>query len=89
MEAAPETGARLSFVFRRVLGRSPKPQDEALLLKAYERQLAVYQNDPAAAEAVCKAGRAPLAPALERPTHAAFSAVCLALLNLDEALTRE
>ncbi len=89
MEATPETGARLSFVFRRVLGRPPTPQDAALLFKAYERQLAVYQNDPVAAEAVCKAGRAPVAPALERPTHAAFSAVCLALLNLDEALTRE
>jgi hypothetical protein len=89
MEAAPDTGTRLNYAFRRVLGRVPAPADAALLGRAYERQLAVYQADPAAADAVCKAGNAPAALCADRPAQAALSAVCLALLNLDEALCRE
>jgi hypothetical protein len=89
MEAAPDTGTRLNYAFRRVLGRVPAPADAALLGRAYERQLAVYQSDPAAADAVCKAGNAPAASCADRPAQAALAAVCLALLNLDEALCRE
>jgi hypothetical protein len=89
LEAAPDAEARLKFVFRRVLGRAPSPKDAELLRKAFDRQFAIYKEDDAAAEAVCKAGNAPAAPSLDRPTHAALSAVSLALLNLDEALTRE
>jgi hypothetical protein len=89
MESASETSTRLTYAFRRVLGRPPTPADAALLSGAYERQLAIYQGDTAAAEAVCKVGNAPAAASTDRPAHAALSAVCLALLNLDEALSRE
>jgi hypothetical protein len=45
MEAAPETDARLTFAFRRVLGRAPTPADHAALHRAYERQHAIYSAD--------------------------------------------
>ncbi len=89
LRAAPDTDGQLAHAFRRVLGRVPGPGNAGLLRKAFDRQLVIFKEDAAAAEAVCKAGQAPPAPDLDRPTHAALSAVCLALFNLDEALTRE
>ncbi len=89
MEAAKNTDERLSYAFRRVLGRSLADRDRALLGKAFDKQLAIYQADPAAAAEVVAIGSAPKNEKLNPVEHAAFTAVCLILLNLDEALTRE
>jgi hypothetical protein len=89
MEAARNTDERLSYAYRRVLGRSPTDRDRAMLGKAFDKQLAIYQADPAAAAEVVAIGSAPKNEELNPVEHAAFTAVCLILLNLDEALTRE
>jgi Protein of unknown function (DUF1549)/Protein of unknown function (DUF1553)/Planctomycete cytochrome C len=89
MEAAEDTEARLNFATRRVLGRQPAERDRALLRKAFEKQLAIYQADPKAAAEVIAIGSTPKNEKLNATEHAAFTAVCLLLLNLDEALTRE
>ncbi|MEY5027265.1 MAG: hypothetical protein RLZZ244_2793 [Verrucomicrobiota bacterium] len=89
MEERSETRERLEFVFRRVLGRRPAAADLELLERAYGRQLALFGRDPEAAASVTKAGQAPVASVGNVAEHAALSAVCLAILNLDEALTRE
>ncbi len=89
MESAKDTEARLNFALRRVLGHLPAERDLALLRKAYEKQLAIYQADPKAAAEVVAIGSAPKNGKLNPTEHAAFTAVCLMLLNLDEALTRE
>jgi hypothetical protein len=89
MEAAKNTEERLNHAYRRVLGRSPTDRDRALLGKAFDKQLAIYQADPAAAAEVVAIGSAPKNEKLNPVEHAAFTAVCLILLNLDEALTRE
>ena len=60
-----------------------------MLCKAFDKQLAIYQADPAAAAEVVAIGSAPKNEKLNPVEHAAFTAVCLILLNLDEALTRE
>ena len=89
MEAAPETEARLTFAFRRVLGRAPTPADTTALRRAYERQHAIYSADAKAAAQVTAIGTAPRSENLPAADHAALTAVCLAIFNLDEALTRE
>ena len=89
MESAADRDARLSFALRRVLGRLPTDRDRALLGKAFDKQLAIYQADPKAAAEVVAIGSAPKNEKLNPDEHAAFTAVCLMLLNLDEALTRE
>lgn len=89
MESAKDTEARLNFALRRVLGRLPAEKDLALLRSAYEKQLALYQADPKAAAEVVAIGTAPKNGKLNPTEHAALTAVCLMLLNLDEALTRE
>jgi hypothetical protein len=89
MESAKDTEARLNFALRHVLGRLPAEKDLALLRKAYEKQLAIYQADPKSADEVVAIGSAPKNGKLNPTEHAALTAVCLMLLNLDEALTRE
>ena len=89
MEAAPEVEARLTFAFRHVLGRAPTPTDLTALRRAYERQLAIYSADGKAAAEVVAVGAAPRGENLPAADHAALTAVCLAIFNLDEALTRE
>jgi hypothetical protein len=89
MEAANDTDARLTFAARRVLGRQLGERDRTLLRKALDKQLAIYQADLRAAAEVVTIGSAPKNEKLDPAEHAAFTAVCLMLLNLDEALTRE
>jgi hypothetical protein len=54
-----------------------------------DRQHKVYEADGTAAAAVTAVGDAPRATKLNVTDHAALSAVCLAILNLDEALSHE
>ena len=74
---------------RSVLGRKPHAADLAALRRAFDRQLAIYRADTKSAAQVVAIGNAPPEPQLTVSEHAALSAVCLAILNLDEALTRE
>ncbi len=89
MESAPDTVARATWAFRRVMGRAPKPEQIAVLQRAYEKQLVIYQQDEKSAAAAVAIGTAPKAEKLNPAEHAAMSAVCLAILNLDQSLTRE
>ena len=79
----------LTFAFRRVLGRKPREADLTLLRRAFEKQRAIYASDEKAAAQLIKVGAAPVSENLAKADYAALSAVCLALFNTDEALTRE
>lgn len=89
LQAGGDANAQLTLAFRRVVGRHPTPKDLALLRRALEKQRAIYLNDPKGASEVVTIGNAPTHPELPAIEHAALTAVCLAILNLDEALTRE
>ena len=67
----------------------PGERDLAALRRMLERQRGFYAADPAAAAALVAVGEAPKAEGLDPVEHAAFSATCLAIFNLDESLTRE
>ena len=89
MKSAPDDAGRLAFAFRRVLGRAPEGREPALLLKLLEGQRKAYAADTKAAEALLAVGASPRDAALPAAEHAALTAACLAVLNLDAALTRE
>ena len=55
----------------------------------YERQLEFYRRDEAWHVQLLTVGDMPRDESLDAAEHAALTAVCLAILNLDEALTRE
>jgi hypothetical protein len=61
----------------------------ALLRRAHEKQAVIYNADLDAAKALLSVGTAPRDESLNASEHAALTAVCLAILNFDEALTRE
>jgi hypothetical protein len=85
--ASPEQ--QLDYAFRRVVCRQPTSQDLTRLQLAWQRQMAFYSNDIVSAEQLLAVGATPRDKTLDPRQHAALTAVCLAILNLDEALTRE
>jgi hypothetical protein len=89
LKSSPDVAARIHFAFRRILARPPSPNDTAILSRAWQKQLDLYNQNPTAAESLLKIGAAPRDTSLPTTEHAAMTAVCLALLNRDEARTRE
>ena len=88
-QATVDLDGRLSLAFRRVLCRPPTDADLTRSRRAYERQLAIYKDDLPNAQALLSVGAAKRDESLDVADQAAMTAVCLAILNLDEALTRE
>ena len=89
MQAAGDLDGRLTHAFRRVLGRKPTGYDLETLKRMHARQLAIYAADLGAANQLLAVGESPRDPSLDPAGHAALTSVCLAVFNLDEALTRE
>lgn len=89
MESKSGTDARLEFAFRQVLDREPRESEMKILRHLFDRQRSFYAADPKSAEAAVSIGESPKAKGLDAAEHAAMSAVCLAILNTDEALSHE
>jgi len=87
--SAVDLNDQLTYAFRRVLGRRPTDADLSALNRMHQRQLAAYRADREAATQIISAGESPRNEQLDVAEHAAIAGVCLAILNLDEALTRE
>ncbi len=80
---------RLTLAFRLVLCRTPTENDLTILRRAYERQFEIFSADPESAGQLLSVGASLNDKTLNSAEHAAMTTVCLAILNLDEALTRE
>lgn len=87
-EPAGNVEAWISGAFLRVCSRSPSAAELAVLHRSHAKALARFQADAAAAEAFLSVGEAARRSPMSRPDFAALSAVCLTILNLDEALNR-
>lgn len=84
-----DPGSRLKEAFRRICGRRPTPAELAILERSLLSSLITYGRNPAEAEKLLKVGDSPANKQLDPAEHAAYTSVCLAIFNLDEALTRE
>jgi hypothetical protein len=89
MEAQKSDAERVAFAFRQVAGRRPDDFESKTLMKLLEKNRSQYKTDPKAATELVKIGRAPLPKDADVPELAAWTAVCRALLNLSETITRE
>lgn len=89
LKQSPNPKGAIEVAFQRVLARSPKPNEVERLNLAYDKQLKHFQTTPNAASEMLSVGAAPRDNSLNLEEHAALAAVCLAILNLDEALTRQ
>jgi uncharacterized protein DUF1553 len=80
---------RLRFAVRRALARSPTEREQQAFKKGYDKLLAKYQRDQAAAQALVSTGEFRRASGLDVSEHAAWTAICQMILNLDETVTKE
>jgi len=83
------TDIRLTAAFRRVAGRIPAASDMVVLRRLLERQQEIYAADSEGAKQLLQTGAKERSTGISETEHAAWTAVCLALLNLDEVLVRQ
>lgn len=89
MHRSQQVEAQLEWAFSRILARRATEPERERLIHAYQKQLALFQNKPESATALLSVGGKARDAALDPAMHAALTSVCLTLLNLDEALSRE
>lgn len=80
---------RFAFVYRRVVSRKPSEKELATLEQILAGQMAIYKADTTAAGKLLAVGVVPVEAKLNTAELAAWTNLCLAIFNLDEALTRE
>jgi hypothetical protein len=88
-EAEEEGSARIKRAFRLVVARPPSDRELAILENIHDRAQVRFTSDPKAAADFLQNGDSPRNSELPEPDHAALATVCLGILNLDEALTKE
>jgi hypothetical protein len=90
LEAGLETdAARLEWLYQRLLARGPAAAEEDILLRGLTRSRGQYRENRAAAQALVATGEAPLLNDADPAELASWTSLCLALMNLDEFLTKE
>ncbi len=81
--------ARLTEAFRRACVRRPRADELQILLRSLARSREAFQADPEAAKLFLAQGDSPLPETYDPIELASLTSVCLAIYNLDEAMTRE
>ncbi|HEX3147250.1 MAG TPA: DUF1553 domain-containing protein, partial [Gemmataceae bacterium] len=89
MRSSTDASARLSLIYRRVLTRSPTDAETKVVRRMLDEQVSAYRADNAAAKKLLTVGATQPDATLDPTEHAAWTSLCLAIFNLDEALTRE
>lgn len=88
-KASSDLDGRIVNAFHRVVCRRPADAELVRLRRAFGKQLEIYQQDPKAAREFLSVGASKRDESLDAAEHAALASICLGILNLDEALTRE
>jgi hypothetical protein len=84
----PTDALKATWIFQKALVRSPNPNELQLMLKSLSKQRAIFQADTTAAQSLIKTGESPPMLDLNPAEHAAWTQVCLMVLNLDETLSK-
>jgi Protein of unknown function (DUF1553)/Protein of unknown function (DUF1549)/Concanavalin A-like lectin/glucanases superfamily/Planctomycete cytochrome C len=88
-EAGTDPKQRINFAFRLVTARAATSQELKILRELAEAQTAEYRAQPKAAEQILRVGESSADPKLNATELAAWTMVASAILNLDEAITKE
>jgi hypothetical protein len=87
--AADDDAGRLEYVFRVLTAREPGAKEKTVLLKRLEKLRTQFAADPAAALQLASVGEAARPESLDPVEHAAWTALCSLVMNLDEVLSKE
>jgi hypothetical protein len=80
---------RLTYAYRLVLARAPKPAEEKILLATLDELRKRYAGDLASATKLVAEGESPHNPKLNIVELAVYTSAASLLLNLDETITKE
>ena len=89
--ALQETGTpseRLERIFTLTLARAPDAEEASILLRGLRRHVDEFAAAPSQAKALLATGDWPATDALDPIEHAAWTLLCLSVLNLDETLNK-
>ena len=89
MEQSADVDAQIQLAFQRIVCRVATDREVDQMKATLNQQVVFFQLQAGAAKEFLSVGSYPRNEALDETQHAALAAVCLAILNLDEALTRE
>jgi len=83
----PDDAAKLRHLVLAATAREPEPREIASLVKILTEAREHFAANPGEAAKLVATGEAPRDPALAPAEHAAWTTICLLVLNLDETLT--
>ena len=90
MAAAPSAPeVQISRAFERATARKPSLQELELLRDRYRVVHEIFATNPQEALKLLEVGDSYRSPTLDPVAHAACTAICSLILNLDETLTKE
>jgi hypothetical protein len=87
-EGGEDTKSRLTWAWRQVLSRAPRPEEIATIQSLLDKQLAEYRCNLIAAQALLKIGQSPPPPDADPAELAAWTNIARVILNLHETITR-
>jgi hypothetical protein len=87
--AGSSTEQRVDTAFKLVIGRRPSEGEHKVLLAGLDRLKKQYAADAESAKKLLSVGESKRDETLDASSHAAYTALCLEIFNLDEALTKE
>ncbi len=85
----PEDASRIDFVIQRVLSRPATEHERVVLARGLKRTRGEFRAAPDQAARLISVGESARDETLDAVQHASWTALCLAVLNLDETLNRE
>ena len=88
MEPLKSTQDRLTWIFRRAVSRPPSQTEQGRLRSLFEEQRDRYRKNRDAAADLVQVGQAGVPRGIDESELAAWTAVCRAILNLHETITR-
>ncbi|TWU02754.1 PSD1 and planctomycete cytochrome C domain-containing protein [Stieleria varia] len=80
---------RIDWIMKRSVARTAQDAERSILLAGLQRTRQQFKDSPEAAAKLIAIGESPRDESLDTLDHAAWTSLCLAVLNLDETLNRE
>jgi hypothetical protein len=87
-DGGSNSSERLNWAYRHALSRSPRDQEQTLLLALLDKHARQYRQDTEAAKALLKTGDFSAPTDLDVAELAAWTSIARVILNLHETITR-
>ena len=80
---------RINLILNRLLSRDANDSEQIILQRGLQRSRSQFANKIDSAIALISVGESPRDQSIDAAEHAAWTSLCLAVLNLDDTLNRE